>query len=426
MYRLIYTCLVLVLLGSAGLIAQPVFRYQPINLILENYRGDLQWQRSSDADSWEDVEGATRSPFTVTPDADTYFRAVVTDESCDAIVSPVQFVDVLEGVVPGPTTILLRNTTLATLREVTPDNAGLTFVGPNAQLDSIVTDDIIILGITPLTPYGLLRRVTDVRRSGNTYLITTVQAALTEAFEELSVSLSQTITPADVDTIILSEGVELLPAANFRAAAVPFRVAYEKTENGLTLEGEVELSPSLDFSLDIDFFTVQNLFFKASLMQKSKIMVGATGTASADTDFDLFTLRLTPIVAGPLIIFPQINFEANLEGEVTASISAFVEDQSAAFTIGAEYSDGQWRNLSEPTAPSFTGEFLQPGGNAVVNASIGPEVEYSIYGIIGVEIESFEVYGGGRGRDIPARFLQLKPGGRCPGYPERRNHHFWA
>jgi len=99
---------------------------------------------------------------------------------------------------------------MATLRRVHPDGT-LDFEQPPASLSgALVTGDLLIADIGPLTPRGLYRKVTAINSQSGLFVVSTAPAALTEALGEGAFAFNAAIDTADVAAFApLSPGVRL-------------------------------------------------------------------------------------------------------------------------------------------------------------------------------------------------------------------------
>lgn len=68
-----------------------------VNVTLNSYEGDIQWQISENGSDWDDVEGAVFDIFSSQAlTADTWFRAIVGLGDCESAVSNIVAIDILE------------------------------------------------------------------------------------------------------------------------------------------------------------------------------------------------------------------------------------------------------------------------------------------------------------------------------------------
>lgn len=100
----------------------------------------------------------------------------------------------------APGTIILSEATLAELVSVSSDGTTYTFASKTSDLAQVDVGDVLVGGVSPLTPAGLLRKVVLITTNGSQFVVVTKQATLTEAFESLSVNINIQLTPAQVQT----------------------------------------------------------------------------------------------------------------------------------------------------------------------------------------------------------------------------------
>jgi len=69
-----------------------------VHLLLSGYRGQIQWQKSSDSQSWADISGQTTEALNYRVDTSLFFRAKIKDENCDPVFSDTtSFVPLING-----------------------------------------------------------------------------------------------------------------------------------------------------------------------------------------------------------------------------------------------------------------------------------------------------------------------------------------
>ena len=84
----------LLLITATFVVSAQTYFYLPgdtITLDLPVFRGSLQWQQSVDNVTWANIPGATYQPYKTVFTSDKYFRAIVTDGTCNPVYSQVSF-----------------------------------------------------------------------------------------------------------------------------------------------------------------------------------------------------------------------------------------------------------------------------------------------------------------------------------------------
>ncbi len=99
-------------------------------------------------------------------------------------------------------------------------------------------------------------------------------------------------------------------------------------------------------------------------------------------------IPLTPIIAGPLTFFPQLDIVAGADGKVSCELSSGITQQTN-LTAGIHYLNGNWSPISE-YGNNFN--FIPPtlSASAEVKGYVGPELAVMLYGMIGPYVN---VYG---------------------------------
>jgi len=283
--------------------------------------------------------------------------------------------------------------------DVTPDYSVISFAQSTAQLEELEVGDILFIGVTNQTPYGLLRKVTSITRYG-TFTVSTEFASLEEAVEELHFSEEIVLTRNDIDY----DRLRLPPGVSITQSRASFE--YDHTFNlndfspiydgdpttstdDVTIDGEINLNFEMIFSLDIGFFKLKNVEFRNIVESYTDLDVTIGGSLSLSNLLDpnpihLFTIPFLPIPIAPLVVItPILYINLGLDGEVYAEITVgAIIDQTGSNRLesGFEYNNGQWYRIKndpvfhlEPKEPELSlGGTLKP--------YVGPELEFIISG----------------------------------------------
>lgn len=172
---------------------------------------------------------------------------------------------------------------------VSVDSLKIDFTGNTQQLQTLKVGDIILSKIAPNAPYGFLRRITAIQKTGDDYTFTTEEVSLVEAFEELHIDYSQTFTPADTS-------IKKMEAALEFTINIPSIIVYDDdgdfdTEfDQIKLDGSVTYSPSLDLVIDISGFHLDYAKAGGSFTTTTDIQVTAGGSlASFDAEKAIYS-----------------------------------------------------------------------------------------------------------------------------------------
>jgi len=311
-----------------------------------------------------------------------------------------------EFIIPE-TTKIADEETEAEVIDVTPDHSVITFAKSTLQLEELEIGDVLVMGITDKTPYGLLRKVTDVTRSNRADEEVTVQteaAKLEDAVEQGAFELERSLTASEVTRSISHvDGVRLISGTSRGSGLYSFEytldaVLYDGDNNPDTHYDNIEANGSLNFDYDIIFngeikwFTLQSLLFKNIVTLEEELGVTIGGDlVSFDESYELMTLYFTPIPVplGPVVIFltPQIDLIAGVEGNIYAQVTTSAT-QTNTFTAGIELVNGQWKPIAS-YEPSFNYQEPTLSAGADVRAYAGPQLECMIINLAGPHCNIF-------------------------------------
>ena len=112
------------------------------------------------------------------------------------------------------TTVVLTSESTSQLASISEDGTTFTFAAISSELQRVDVGDVIISRVSDAAPYGFLRKVTSRQTQGNGLKLVTEQATIEEAYQQVSVSLQQTITPEGLQGFAALPGVTLVQSPN--------------------------------------------------------------------------------------------------------------------------------------------------------------------------------------------------------------------
>jgi len=311
-----------------------------------------------------------------------------------------------ETIIPD-TTKIIDEETESQLTSVSSDQSEITFTQSTPQLEELQIGDILFIGVTDQTPYGLLRKVTNIKRGSradDTLTVNTEFTTLEEAVEELHFSLDTVLTQDDIDykRLRLPPGVSISQNRGGFEYGHTFNLSdvspiYEgdpsTTIDDVTIDGEIDLNYEMIFNLDIGFFKLNNVEFRNIVESYTDLDVTIGGSLPLSNllnpnPIHLFTIPFIPIPVAPLLVItPIVYINLGLDGEVYAKSTVGVTiDQTGSNQLesGFEYDNGQWHEIEndpvfdlEPKEPKLSlGGYIKPYA--------GPELELILNGCAGV------------------------------------------
>ena len=289
------------------------------------------------------------------------------------------------------TTKQVDSTTEDSLASISADKSILTFNYSTEQLEDLESGDVLSLGVSTLTPEGLLRKVLSVENSGGNVIITTKQATLEDAIEEGHIGFTETLGSGELIPRVLSPGLRLITSPErVTARTLNLDLINREIVPGVVVNGEISFDMDLEFVLDIDFFTLEQCKFIIHTDYDSDLQFDITTDADLDeVMLEVGTLSFPPIIipAGIKLIFiPELSLNVGIDGDVTAGITSRVM-QTAELDAGLEY-DGNWNKVKDFTY-SFQFDTPEMEGAASMKGLIGPELSIKLYDVVGPYVNAY-------------------------------------
>ncbi|WP_203758246.1 Ig-like domain-containing protein [Cellulomonas chitinilytica] len=277
--------------------------------------------------------------------------------------------------------------------------------------------DVLVSGVTPQAPEGLLRRVVSVTRSGDESVVETVPGVLTDVFVQAHVAIDDEPI-ADQQPGPVVDDVAVAGRTAFRAASVAALKSADPTHEetlaslkvstpGKELVAKIAATArlSMTFKLDIDpHFGLGTMSpeleeFTFSINTRGGIDLDITAQKEKTWEFErqLGSVRIggSTILVGPVPLVltysldPSVFLDASIGGKITSTYELSIETRS-----GVTYTDGRWKAIDEK---KFTNE---PNATAhvVVDVSAGVILDFVV-----------KVY------DLAGPYIGLKVGPRYVG-----------
>jgi hypothetical protein len=342
--------------------------------------------------------------------------------------------------VPFSTTKMLS---AADVAELTVGIDGtLSFRNAPAILATIEVGEVIVAGISPSTPQGLIRVVTDVRRNGASLELSTMHSPLQLAFRKLHMKIERDVAdfttagaavpndvgPRTVHTRVRPQGDVI--SANPSATLPLDFVLFDGDGDSATTNDQIAIKGSLGggirfgMSLDVDWDQVLDLpsavktclkslaatligkppdcslfallpevkvGFHADPHMEAAVKVEGSASFSYEKKFDLATITITPFAVGPLVFVPSVDITARVEGGA-----------AAGFIVGAhggiELTTGVTISSKHVASPDivplglkkadFKADDTQVTLAAHAKAGVGARLNLQLYGIVGPYAEA--------------------------------------
>ncbi|MBN1698803.1 MAG: hypothetical protein JW881_14905 [Spirochaetales bacterium] len=282
------------------------------------------------------------------------------------------------------TTKVIEGATAGLITSIADDKSSVTFSSEDATIKSLAPGDVIISGATPLTPRGMIRRVTGKNEESGHIIVYTEPARLEDAIENGSFEY-ETILEQDeiIEKKALREGVSFSTESKSRFdiesnLVINFDTAIMR---GVTLTGNVCFNPKLHASVKIKNFLLTDADVHVAFKERVQVGVELGCYGNIDKEFKIASIKYGPytVMIGcvPVVMSPEITIKAGIDGEISAGVSTSVYQQSV-LQLGAVYRNGKWKpNNSYSNEFGFSPPTLEASLDA--KAWAGPSISIWIY-----------------------------------------------
>ena len=247
----------------------------------------------------------------------------------------------------APSVKIMDGTTAQNLESISPDGSVLTFNGSTPYLLSLQPDDVMMSGVTDATPYGLLRKVTNVTIDGSQFTVETTEATLEEAIEEGEIIINEALTQDNIVSFApLIEGVTLrqgtIPGPVGAQVCLSLNnVFYDYNGFQIGLNGDACLEPTFNFVLGIGsesswgipYPVLKNLLFSVAISESIALELYANYAYSFSEKVALGTFHFGVLTAGPVVFLPVLTLYVGIDGSLSAGITTGVT-LNAGLTAG--------------------------------------------------------------------------------------------
>ena len=304
-----------------------------------------------------------------------------------------------DDVVIPSTTKILAPADLDVLESVSDDLSEIVFGDETEALAQVGSNDVLVCGIyDPMLPYGMLRRVTSIDRSGGKVTLATEQAALTDAIQQGSFSREFTLTGdgavmrrvADKDSA--AGGVRLAEAEGVVMAFNDVGL-YDADGDDATrsdriwLDGSMSFTPTIRIDVDILDFAFNTMEFEIDSDLHGSLSVTASREGTFDRTEKLDELVLPPFYAWvgpvPLVVIPWVELHSGLSGTVTAGLTTNTRPD-VDIHVDLAYQGLAWVPTSEvgEVSAEFDVPEVREGARGDATVWVGPRVYVSFYQLL--------------------------------------------
>jgi Tol biopolymer transport system component len=299
-------------------------------------------------------------------------------------------------IIPDTTNVLTEATTQY-LISVSANGAVFTFSQNTPELTLLDVGDIMVADVSDAAPYGFLRQVTSKNASGGQVVVNTIPTTLEDAIQQGAISISQQLTPANIESMTTKPGVTLLNAAGSTMNSGFFFeindvVLYDDdgnpntTNDQIKVNGSVELAPRFDWDFAIQNWQLQELEFVLNTEETAELEFEIeVEILSLEAYYELATLHLGTITVfvGPVPVVFVIEMPIYLRGDGDVSVGVTTSvTQQANLSAGLRYQQGNWSPIANLNN-SFTWQLPTLSAGLDFKGYIDPPLSLLLYGVAG-------------------------------------------
>ena len=289
----------------------------------------------------------------------------------------------VEVIIPE-TTKVVDQETIEELYAVIDDGAVLTFDVLTPFLDQLRPDDVMVWGITDKTPYGLLRKVTEVREVDGKIIVETIQATLEDAITQGVIEFTIPITPDNAVAAPLKEGVSIMSAG--RGSGWTIRLDDVRLPHGIDVTGYIHLEPEIHFRRVFHWLLprLEELYFRVELNKTAQLEVSSTRDTPIDERVKVGWWAKTFIaMVGklPVVVTPTLTVHVGLDGRVSADINASARQEMTAEAGVRFCRNWGWRRIRDlhHSSPQYQ---VSAQADAEVQVYAEPRFELWFYHVV--------------------------------------------
>ncbi|MDV6376176.1 hypothetical protein [Deinococcus arenicola] len=283
---------------------------------------------------------------------------------------------------------------------------------------------VVVGGQTSVTPAGIPpRRITGIQNQNGNWVLSTVEASLTDIIEEGTLDFSRSLR---ADEIALVEGESPCdPDLNYFVAcggspvefnnslssqsllhalsvscSTPGSIFNKSFDKGV-LKGCIDLGVKPKVSLKIRRARVESFEASVQLSEQAKLQIELLNqSASLKKDWELGSIWFQPITVSigpvPVVLTSYVKFIGHMDGSVSATLKYEVT-QDATYKGGLQYQNGSMSVINQRSGPVVSTLTGGPVGKADVTASIEARGGIGFYVTVVAAHADGGVYAGIRG-----------------------------
>ncbi|MCK4661575.1 MAG: hypothetical protein KAT68_01815 [Bacteroidales bacterium] len=340
-----------------------IYTDDTIKVIANEHRGNIQWQKSYDFTAWSDIIDENNDTLFFVGDTTTYFRAKITEGTCNPVYSDTASVSVIAL---SSETVIIEDSTSTVVSDSTQLENGIYVIEFDDEIPDIKINSVIV----GTEGYGYLRKVTGISKNKSTLTLETEDAKLTDVIEECNIidSIKLLLDSANniyyngkiipMKVVYLADGVKLKTKGS--GIDLTNRILYSGNVGDYTLtakitQGSINFEPIFNRELEIQKIplSVKNLSLSAGGNLDLDMILEVEGNYQGVFSEEIIIAQFAfgPIMIGPAPMYIGLSFAAGFETELkTNGIISSGFDATTSIEFGAsynKYANPKWTRIWE-------------------------------------------------------------------------------
>jgi len=266
------------------------------------------------------------------------------------------------------------------------DSTKLYFEKDKINLNNLGISDFLLAEITKFSPNGMMRKVTQIDTFGDTLIITTENALITDIIERGIIYVHKNLTPNDTIKTIKQKGVtidKILDDVSFNLGIQDFE-PYSNPPFYINMNGYIELNIDFGFYIYIDNWTINQLLMQfsseMSLNLYHELSLGVKIDPPIEVSFFKTIFAAIPTGIPLIFVTPGLDIKTIIEAELTGGVE-FGINPKINFHGGFEYNNGNVTPFMQISTDLNTQIVHSVNVEAEVKARFGPQLNVNINGM---------------------------------------------
>lgn len=299
-----------------------------------------------------------------------------------------------QGVIIPPTTKSIDSLDYkSNLINLSSDSSTFTFRNEFVSKYSLKVNDVMVI----TSGYGMLRKITLIKQDNGNSIITTTQAALTDAIQQGRIVLDNFLEKMEVSKINYYGGGVTCQIAKKTESKFYYdfdinKVLYDFDEDTTTTDDQVRLIGDFSISCNPIFkviiedpFILDSVVIGLESINQDSLRLVSNLNYTLEKEIKLATIDFGtyPYLLGNVlvIIHPKLEIKAGINGYANAAMTMGVKNRNE-FSAGIQFVRGAGWNTFQDTSNQLSFEPPVLTANAGGKAYIKPEFSIATYGVL--------------------------------------------